>query len=97
MYSVSIDKKALKELKKLPRTAQLEISASIDGLEKIPGCPASRRCKELSKQFVTRMRTDEVYRIRVGDYRIIYTVFETEILICVVKIDMRKDVYRFIT
>jgi len=33
------------------------------------------------------------YRIRVGDYRIIYDVFDAELLIDIIKIGDRKDVY----
>jgi len=37
---------------------------------------------------------DDVYRIRMGDYRILYSLNETQITIVVLKIGRRKDVYR---
>lgn len=40
-----------------------------------------------------KMKGEESYRIRVGKYRIIYEIYETKILIFVINIDHRKDVY----
>ena len=37
---------------------------------------------------------EDLYRIRVGDYRIIYSIQDDQLLILVVKIGHRKDVYR---
>lgn len=37
---------------------------------------------------------DDLYRIREGDYRIIYTIRDTELIVLVVKIGDRKEVYR---
>jgi mRNA interferase RelE/StbE len=37
---------------------------------------------------------DDLYRIREGDYRIIYTIQDKELIVLVVKIGDRKEVYR---
>ena len=36
---------------------------------------------------------DNAYRVRVGDYRIIYEIYDSKILVLVMHIDHRKDVY----
>lgn len=64
----------------------------------------------LQKRIVKRLRTlkedprhqgvkklageDDLYRIREGDYRIIYTIRDKELIVLVVKIGDRRDVYR---
>jgi mRNA interferase RelE/StbE len=64
----------------------------------------------IRKRIVQRLRTlrenprphgvkklageDDLYRIREGDYRIIYTVRDRELIVLVVKIGSRKEVYR---
>ena len=37
---------------------------------------------------------ENIYRTRVGKYRIIYEVYDSEVLVCVINVDHRKDVYR---
>ena len=37
---------------------------------------------------------DNHYRIRVGDYRVIYKIFDAELIVDVIKVGHRKDVYR---
>ncbi len=49
--------------------------------------PRPRGCRNLSAQ-------DHLYRIRVGDHRILYEVRDTEVLVLVVAIGHRRDVYR---
>jgi len=64
----------------------------------------------VQKRLVKRMKTlqhdprpqgvkklageENLYRIREGDYRIIYTIHDKELIVLVVKIGDRKDVYR---
>ncbi len=73
-------KSAAKEIEKLPKTMMLRV------LEKIKGLSSEPRpfgCKKLSG--------DEKYRIRVGDYRILYSI-EDELL--VVKAGYCREVYK---
>ena len=37
---------------------------------------------------------DDLYRIRVGDYRIVYQIHDDRLIVLVVRIGHRKDVYR---
>ena len=83
-YSVEISRSAEKALFKLPKKIIPKVIGAIKGLEFDP-YPAG--CRKLSGESRT-------YRIRVSHYRIIYEVFEKRILIKVLKIGNRKDIYR---
>jgi len=37
---------------------------------------------------------ENAYRTRVGRYRIVYEIYDAEVVVCVVNVDHRKDVYR---
>ncbi|MBW2162226.1 MAG: type II toxin-antitoxin system RelE/ParE family toxin, partial [Deltaproteobacteria bacterium] len=37
---------------------------------------------------------DDVYRIRVGRYRVVYEVFDDRVIVIVLKVGHRKDIYR---
>lgn len=83
-YHVRFTKRAAKELSKLPRTAQERIAAAVDGLKEEPR-PAG----------VTKLSGDaELYRIRVGDYRVLYGIEDDVLLVLVVRVGHRRDVYR---
>ena len=84
MYRVLLTKTAEKQLKQLPPREQRRIAALMVSLEVEPR-PVG--CKKLTG-------TQNSYRIRSGDYRIIYDIFEREITNRVLKIGHRRDVYR---
>ena len=81
-YTISIDTHALKSLKKLPTKVQVQIQEKIDGLAEQPR-PAG--CKKL--------KGEDLYRVRAGDYRVIYQIEDKILYIAVVKIGHRKDIY----
>lgn len=81
-YSIQVDKKVVEYLSSLPKKLRRQTGNKIDKLKKDPHPPKS---KKLDKN---------VYRVRSGDYRIIYSVYEKKILICVLKVGNRKDVYK---
>jgi len=83
-YKIVIENKALAELATLPKKVQRQIANKIDQLAinaRPSGCKMLRKCKSL-------------YRIRSGDYRIIYQIREKQVLVLVVRIAHRKDVYK---
>ena len=84
MYQVIIKREALKELKILPRTIVIAISKSIEELSVDPR-PAG--CKKL------KGNNGNLWRMRVGNYRIIYIVDDIVRIVNVRKIGHRKDVY----
>lgn len=83
-YRVEIARRAIKSIAKLPRKEQLRVRAAIDILAENPRPPG---CVALAGE-------DSVYRVRVGDYRILYEVTDERLVIQVVRIGHRRDVYR---
>lgn len=82
-YAVHFKPSAYKELQKLnPRTAD-KILAKIEGLSNNPR-PAG--CKKL-------VHTDDLWRIRVGDYRVVYVVDAEGKSVEVMRIGHRREVY----
>ncbi|NNE45120.1 MAG: type II toxin-antitoxin system RelE/ParE family toxin [Rhodothermales bacterium] len=83
-YSVGIKRSARKELEDVAnRTDRRRIVARIRQLSDDPRPVGSQK---LSGQ--------ELYRVRQGDYRIVYTVDDDSSKVVIVKIGHRKDVYR---
>jgi len=82
-YSVEIIARAEKEFLKLPVSAREKIHKQILSLE---DNPRPFGCKKLKET--------EYYRLRSGDYRIIYSITDKIKAIKVLSIAHRKDVYR---
>jgi mRNA interferase RelE/StbE len=80
-YRVEFRPAALREIRKIDRTAQPRIHGAIALLAQDPRPPASRP-----------LRGRPGYRLRVGDYRVIYTIEDGILLIVVVTIGHRRDV-----
>jgi mRNA interferase RelE/StbE len=83
-YSVEIARRAVKALSTLPRRDQQRIRAAIDLLAEEPRPPG---CTKLTGEPHT-------YRVRTGDYRILYDVFDDRLVVQVIWIGHRRDVYR---
>jgi mRNA interferase RelE/StbE len=81
-YSVEIKKSATKEIAKLPAVTLKKVLEKLQALE---NDPRPKGCKKLSG--------DEKYRIRVGTYRILYEIADKKLIVFVVKVSHRKDVY----
>jgi mRNA interferase RelE/StbE len=60
------------------------ISATVDDLEDNPRPPGCKKLKGI----------DDTYRIRVGDYRIVYEIHDTVLIVLVIRIAHRGKVYR---
>lgn len=82
-YRIEVRPAALRALRKLDRDVRPRIEGAIALLAEDPRPPASRP-----------LRGRPGYRVRVGDYRIIYTVEDEVLLIVVVTLGHRRDVYR---
>jgi mRNA interferase RelE/StbE len=83
IWSIKWDSRALKEVSRLPAEDQRRI---VDAIESLPGNPL---LGEALKGRWKRLR-----RIRVGSYRAVYTLKEDDLIILVLKVGHRKDVYR---
>ncbi|MFI5116312.1 MAG: type II toxin-antitoxin system RelE/ParE family toxin [Terriglobales bacterium] len=75
---------AARSLKKLPAGPRLRIGARIEALADNPHPPGTRKMTG----------EEHAYRIRIGDYRVVYDVLEDVIVVLVLRIGHRKDVYR---
>ncbi len=86
VYSIEISRAAEKQLKKLRRDDQRRVAKAILGLSGNPRPQGSRKLTGY----------DDVFRIRVGRYRVLYSVSGTKLIIIVLKIGRRTDVYRYL-
>ena len=83
-YRIEFKRSAAKALKKISKTDQKRIGNKIDSL-----------AENLPDPATTKMKGDNPFhRIRVGDYRIIYEIHGDILLIVVLKIGHRKEIYR---
>ncbi len=83
-YRVELERAVLKTLRNLPKNIVSRLQQAIDTLVDNPrpvGCIRLQSKREL-------------YRVRVGDWRIIYTINNDELLVVVVDVGSRGGVYR---
>lgn len=81
-YSVQLSTKAKKYLDKLSDSIAQPIFDAISSLETDP---RPRGC--------IKLKSKDAYRIRVGNYRIIYEIFDEILIVDVIELGHRKDVY----
>lgn len=84
MYKIEYSKEIEKDLSKIPKKDILKIRDKIVSLSKNPRSQNTTDLKG-KKNF---------YRIRSGDYRIIYQILDDRLIVFIVRIAHRKDVYR---
>jgi len=83
-YRIEVKRSAAKALKNIPKPDRRRIIEKIDRLS-----------EELPNPEKTKMKGDNPFhRIRVGDYRIIYEIQNKVLVILIVKVGHRKDIYR---
>lgn len=81
-YEIFYDPKALKQLRKLDKSTAVTI---LDGIEAFACNPVLTKIKKLKTPF------DGAYRLRIGNYRVIF--YHEENVMLVSKVAHRKDVY----
>jgi mRNA interferase RelE/StbE len=82
-YSVLLAPAAERQLRKLDPAGRRRVQAAIDLLATEPRPPAAR-------QLVGGARE---WRVRTGDFRIIYEIQDQQLLVLVIKVGHRRDVY----
>ena len=82
MYEIIDSQSALKQLKKLEKGVQERIIAVLERIRTKP------------ETHVKKLVGDPGYRLRVGDYRVILDIEPSKLLILVIKIGHRKNVYK---
>ena len=83
-YRVLFKPSADKALRKLPESVQKRIAAAAEELGDDPRPPG---CVKLEG-------ADDLWRIRVGVYRVVYVIQDDELIVLVVRVAHRKDIYR---
>ncbi len=83
-YTISVHPAAIRVLAKISRPDQLRIKNRIDALARNPRPSGT----------VKLSGADNLYRIRVGDYRIVYQIDDPRLLVLVIRIGHRREVYR---
>ena len=83
-YQIEWKRSALRELKQLDRQVVPRIVAAVESLSSQP-LPTG----------VTKLQgSQRTYRVRIGNYRIIYELYEFRLIVEVIRVRHRKDAYR---
>lgn len=85
MFAIEYSKSARKALKTMPRNTARLIMEKIEALANDPLAPNNN---------VKKLTNHPGFRLRVGDWRVVYTVYEQALLIAVVRIAPRGDAYQ---
>lgn len=83
-YQVEVVPTAIKELEKLDKGVRLRIRPAIERLAQDPRPPGALKL----------MGSSDSWRIRVGDYRVLYRIFDASQTITIWRIAHRRQVYR---
>jgi mRNA interferase RelE/StbE len=84
MYRIVYTKEATKTLRKLPRNVSKLIREKLDDIAANP---------YVQHNNVTRLQNRSGYRLRVGDWRVIYEVEDAQLVILVLKLGSRGGIY----
>jgi mRNA interferase RelE/StbE len=82
-YRLLIKPSAVKELEALPAKDRRRLVARVQGLSDDPRPPGSEK-----------LSGHALYRIRQGNYRVLYSVEDEALIVLVIKVGHRRDVYR---
>lgn len=81
-YRLNFSKQAFKELEKINEPYYSNIKTAIISLADNP-----------RPQGYIKLKGKDGFRIRVGDYRVIYNIFDSELIVDVITLGHRKDIY----
>ena len=85
MYTITISQSALKDLYNVQKKDAIKIEKLINGLAENPRPSGVKKLKGIS---------EDLYRIRSGDYRVIYSISDQIRIVDIRKIGHRKDIYK---
>ena len=83
-HAVHVAPAAVRQLRKLPPEARRRIQAAIELLAETPRPPGAKK--------LAGSRND--WRVRTGDYRIIYEIRDAQLIVLVVAVGHRRDIYQ---
>ena len=84
IYKIVLDKKVIKDLKNIDKTWQKKLIQTIETTLTTEPYSGKKLVGNLSDYF----------RVRVGDYRIIYEIFDDIVTVEIIKIKHRKNIYK---
>jgi mRNA interferase RelE/StbE len=84
MYEVAVPQSVVKQINKLPHQVRERVLMKLTELEE---SPRPLDCRKLETE-------ESLYRLRVGDYRIIYAVDDTNKKVVISRVAHRREVYR---
>lgn len=82
-YRLAFTRSAQRDLKRLPAVIQNKINSAVEGLQENPRPHGAKKLKN----------STDTYRIRIGDYRVAYTVKDDVLIVIVIGLGHRKDIY----
>lgn len=82
-FEIFFKESVWKELKRIPKN---DLRRILSRIKKLGDNPRPAGCEKLTSM--------ELYRVRQGKYRIVYSIQDNELTVWVIKIGHRKDVYR---
>ena len=83
MYTVQVSKRASQEIAKLGTDLQARVVARLEALAEDARPPG---CKKLAGS--------DYWRIRIGEYRAVYSIQDQQLLVLVIHVAHRREVYR---
>jgi mRNA interferase RelE/StbE len=83
-YAVEVAPAAVRQLRKLPPEARRRIQAAVELLAETPRPPGAKKLSGSSGDW----------RVRTGDYRIIYEIEDDRLIVLVVAVGHRREIYR---
>jgi len=83
MYKVGLRRQVQKYLDKLPKS---DFEAVIEAIQDLAQTPRPRG--------IEKVKTTGLWRIRQGDYRIVYAIDDSEQLVTIVRVGHRREIYK---
>ncbi len=84
LYKIEWKRSALKEIKQIPKE---NVSRIFKAVDELASNPFPNKVKKLAD-------SERAFRIRVGDYRVIYNIFSQILIVEIVRVKHRKEVYK---
>ena len=84
MYKVELTREPEKFIRRQNRKTQIQLTSA---LRKLAAQPRPKQAKKLAGM-------DDLYRVRAGDYRIVYKIEDKKLLVLVVRVAHRKEIYK---
>ena len=82
-YEILFKESVWKDLRKIPKR---DLKKILSRIEKLGDDPCPMGCE--------RLTDEELYRVRQGNYRVIYSIQDNELTVWVIKVGHRKEIYR---